>query len=170
MAACAEVRRRHALADVKLVLITNATLFDRPKVRAALALLDANQGEIWAKLDAGTSEYFAAIDRTQIPLGRILRNLTEAACARPIVIQSLFMRVRGQPPGTEELDAYCRRLNAILAAGGRIKLVQIHTVARRPAEEYVTPLDNAEVDALVSLVEQRTGLTAAGYYAPSPCK
>src|SRR5688572_33373040 len=53
IAACAEVKRRHGLDDVKMVLITNASMFHRPAVEHGLAILDANQGEIWAKLDAG---------------------------------------------------------------------------------------------------------------------
>ena len=74
------------------------------------------------------------------------------------------MRIEGQPPTDAELDAFCDRLTEIVAAGGKIKLVQIYTVARRPAESFVTPLDDAEIDALVERVRRRTGLAAAGYY------
>ena len=164
VAACAEIRRQHHLDDVKLVLITNATLFQRPKVRRALEILAANQGEIWAKLDAGTDDYYHLVDRTRISLARILENITTAARVRPIVIQSLFMRVRGAPPAPADQEAFCQRLREIVAAGGQIKLVQIHTVARPPAENWVAPLADAEVDALVDLVRRRTGLAAAGYY------
>ena len=163
--ACAEVRRHYRLDDLKLVLITNATMFHREGVRRGLALLDAHNGEIWAKLDAGTEAYYRQIDRSAIPFGRILSNLAEAARVRPIVIQSLFTRMRDVPPPLAEQEAFCQRLNDILAAGGQLKLVQVHTVARRPAESWVAPLSNAEVDALADLVRQRTGLTAAAYYA-----
>jgi len=44
--------------------------------------------------------------------------------------------------------------------------VQVYTVARKPAEDYVTPLSVAEVDAIVALVEQRTGLAAEPFYGP----
>jgi wyosine [tRNA(Phe)-imidazoG37] synthetase (radical SAM superfamily) len=164
VAACAEVRRRHRLDDVKLVLITNATVFQRPKVRQALEILDANNGETWAKLDAGTDPYYHLVDRTRISLARILENITAAARVRPIVIQALFMRIHGDAPPPAEQEAFCQRLQEIVAAGGQIKLVQIHTVARAPAENWVAPLGNAEVDALVDLVRHRTGLAVAGYY------
>ena len=81
---------------------------------------------------------------------------------RPLVIQSLFMRVAGEPPTPAELDAFCDRLNEITAAGGQLKLVQVYTVARRPAESFVAPLTDAEVDAIVALVERRTGLRGRG--------
>ncbi|NUQ77844.1 MAG: radical SAM protein [Polyangiaceae bacterium] len=164
VAASAEVRRRHGLGDVKLVLITNASMFHRERVRRALELLDANNGEIWAKLDAGTEEYYRRIIRTVIPFERILDNLREAASVRPIVIQSLFMRVAGEPPSLEEQHAYCDRLSEIVAGGGRIKLVQVHTVARPPAESWVASLTNAEADALADLVRHRTGLPVAAFY------
>jgi wyosine [tRNA(Phe)-imidazoG37] synthetase (radical SAM superfamily) len=164
VAACAEVRRRWGLADVKLVLITNATMFHREPVRRGLAILDANHGEIWAKLDAGTEAYYREIDRTSIPFSRILANLCDAARVRPIVIQSLFMRVRDVPTPRAEQEAYCERLREIVAAGGKIQLVQVHTVARQPAESWVGPLSDAEVDALAEIVRQRTGLPVAVFY------
>nr|MBA3482791.1 radical SAM protein [Pirellulales bacterium] len=55
----------------------------------------------------------------------------------------------------------------ITAAGGQLKLVQVYTVARRPAEEIVSPLSDVEVDAIVSLVGRRTGLAAAPFYGSS---
>jgi wyosine [tRNA(Phe)-imidazoG37] synthetase (radical SAM superfamily) len=161
---CAELRRQHGLDGLKIVLITNATMFDRPRVARALTILDANNGEIWAKLDAGTESYYREVDRSAIPLRRILQNLTEAARLRPIVIQSLFMRIHDEPPPESEQEAYCDRLAEILAAGGQIRLVQIHTIARRPAEPWVAPLSKAEVDALADRVRRRTNLPVAPYY------
>jgi wyosine [tRNA(Phe)-imidazoG37] synthetase (radical SAM superfamily) len=164
IASCAAVKRRHGLDDVKLVLITNASMFHRPHVERGLEILDENNGEIWAKLEAGTEEYFKLVDRTPIPFQQILDNIKRAAQVRPLVIQSLFMRVAGEPPAAVELDAFCDRLNEITAAGGRLKLVQVYTVARRPAEEIVSPLSDEEVDRIASLVESRTGLPAAAFY------
>lgn len=161
---CAELRRERGLDDLKLVLITNATMFDRPRVARALTILDANHGEIWAKLDAGTEAYYRQVDRAGVPLQRILRNLVEAARQRPIVIQSLFMQIHGQAPSDSEQAAYCDRLAEILAAGGQISLVQIHTIARRPAESFVTSLRNDQVDRLAERVRQQTGLPVATYY------
>ena len=164
IASCAEVKRKLHLDDVKMVLITNASMFHRARVQKGLALLDANQGEIWAKLDAGTAEYFQLVDRTTIPFARILENITAAAKVRPLVIQSLFMRVQGVPPSESEQEAFCERLREITTSGGQLNLVQIYTIARRPAEDYVSSLSNAEVDRLVELVRSRTNLPAIGYY------
>jgi len=164
MERCAEVKAAAGLDDVKMVLITNASMFHRPHVQRGLEILDRNHGEIWAKLDAGTDEYYHLIERTPIPFRQILDNITAAARVRPLVIQSLFMRVNDEPPSPAELDAFCDRLGEITAAGGKLKLVQIYTIARRPAESCVTPLADAKVDAIVELVRVRTKLTSIGYY------
>lgn len=142
-----ELARRH-LSAVKIVLITNATLFHRPAVKSALELMDRNNGEIWAKLDAGTANYYRLIDRTTVPYDRILENIQTAAKARPIVIQTLFMSVHGAAPSTDENAAYIGRLNTILNSGGKLKLVQIYTVARDPAEHFASPLPLAELQAI----------------------
>ena len=159
--ACADVKRSEGADQVKMVLITNASMFHRAHVVRGLEILDANQGEIWAKLDAGTEAYYQMVSRTPIPWRRILDNITQAAQVRPLVIQSLFMRVDGAPPSADELEAYCDRLQEIVAAGGHLALVQIHTVARRPAENRVSPLKDSEVHAIGDLVRQRTGLPTA---------
>jgi wyosine [tRNA(Phe)-imidazoG37] synthetase (radical SAM superfamily) len=164
VSAVMEIKRRGGLDDVKIVLITNATMFYRPAVRDALAMLAAGGGEIWAKLDAGTEAYYHRVERTTIPFARVLENITRVAQTQPVVIQSLFMNLEGKVPPVEEQEAFCERLNEITRAGGRITLVQVYTVARRPAETFVTPLSNDEVDALAERVRQRTGLAVEGYY------
>lgn len=165
MSRCAQLKREHdPTGNVKMVLITNASMFHRPTVAKGLEILDANQGEIWAKLDAGTAEYFKLIDRTPIAFSQVLSNITLAAQKRAIVIQSLFMNVNGQPPSNAELNAFCDRLNEIQSAGGQISLVQIYTIARQPAESFVTPLGDSKVDSITELVKSKTGLNAKSFY------
>lgn len=163
VAVCANVRQRHGLDAVKIVLITNATMFQRPHVQRGLELLDANNGEIWAKLDAGTEAYYDRVARSAIRFQKIFDNLLWAAQIRPIVIQTLFMSIQDEGPDEAELTAYCDRLNEIVQAGGRIKLVQIHTVARAPAEAYVSALSNERVEEIAKVVRDRTGLEVAAY-------
>jgi wyosine [tRNA(Phe)-imidazoG37] synthetase (radical SAM superfamily) len=164
---CAAVKRELGLDDVKMVLITNASMLHRPHVQRGLEILDENHGEIWAKLDAGTEEYYKLIERTPIPFSRILENITMAARIRPLVIQSLFMRVAGEGPSEDEISEFCDRLQEIVVAGGQLSLVQVYTVARRPAEGFVTPLTDAEIDAIAQKVQERAGVPAAPFYGNS---
>lgn len=148
----AKLRDAAGLTGAKLVVITNATMFHRPHVREALAFLDAHNGEIWGKLDAGTAAYYDLVDRTSVPFQRVLDNLLWAARVRPIVIQSLFMRVHGAAPPVEEVAAFAGRLRHITEHGGKLKLVQIYTVARHTTEAYATALEEAELEAIAQRV------------------
>ena len=163
MERAAELKRKLGLDAVKMVLITNATMFHRPAVERGLAILDQNQGEVWAKLDAGTEEYYRLIDRTSIPFQRVLDNLVLSAKARPIVIQSLFMQVNGVGPTTDEVTAYIARLHEIMRAGGQITRVQVYTVARPPVESFVTPLTGSEVQFIADRITRELELTAEAY-------
>jgi wyosine [tRNA(Phe)-imidazoG37] synthetase (radical SAM superfamily) len=162
------LKERLELNGLKIAILTNATLLDRPAVQEALDILDRSDGEIWAKLDAGTEEYY---EKVCVPGGarftKILSNIQEASRIRPVVIQSLFLACEGAGPSDEEIDAYCRRLREIVDGGGRIKLVQVYTVARRPAVSSVTPLSNSQVDAIAAEVRRTTGLAAECFYGSS---
>lgn len=163
----ADARRRFGLVTAKIVLITDAAYLAKPAVRDALAVMDRNNGEIWAKLDAGTEAYFRRVDRPNVSLEIVLDNILDAARVRPVVIQSLFMRLDGLPPPVEEVEAYCARLNETLASGGRIRVLQLYTIARAPAERFVTPLADAELDALAEAVGRRVPVPVEVYYGVS---
>jgi wyosine [tRNA(Phe)-imidazoG37] synthetase (radical SAM superfamily) len=156
-----EVKTRRGCEDAKLVLITNASMFHRPAVERGLETLHTHNGEIWAKLEAGTDEYYRLIERTVVPFGRVLENIAAAARRWPVVIQSLFMRVEGEAPPESEIDAFCDRLCEITTSGGQLQLVQVYTVARPPAESFVTALDDRELQEIASRVQARCGLATA---------
>ena len=163
----AKVKGELGLDRVKLVVITNASVLDRRPFQRALPILDAHNGEIWAKLDAGTEESFAKINRPHsgTTLGGILDNIIAVARGRPVVIQTLLSRVDGSSPSPQEIAAYCDRLGEILQAGGKIKLVQLHTIARPPQSEAVETLSNAELDAVAAIVRRAVpGLPLETYY------
>jgi len=167
VALVADLKRAARLDDVKIVLITDACYLTRPDVERGLRVMDENHGEIWAKLDAGTEAYFKRVNRPNYPLKHVLDNIIAAARTRPIVIQSLFMKLEHQPPDEAELIAYCDRLNEIVQVGGQIDYVQVYTVARTPAEPFVMPLTDEQVDHIVELVRTHTGLRAEPFYGSS---
>lgn len=159
----ADVRNQEKLRETKIVLITNATRLDEPEVQKGLRIMDANNGEVWAKLDAGTEAWYKRVNRSKETLDRILANLITTARRRPIVIQSLFMRVRGQTMPKEELTAYCNRLTEITRAGGLIKEVHAYTTARPVPEPWVERLAAAELESTARVIRERTGLKVRAF-------
>lgn len=163
MALEARTAAGYAPQEVKIVLITNATQLHRPRVQEGLRLMDGANGEIWAKLDAGTPEYYDLIDQTNVSYQKVLKNILETARQRPINIQTCMMRVKGEGPSEAEVEAYCGRLKGILAEGGQLKLVQLYTVARRPPNDWVTSLPDEALEAIASRIQESTGLKVETY-------
>jgi wyosine [tRNA(Phe)-imidazoG37] synthetase (radical SAM superfamily) len=154
------VKEAAGCADLPVRLLTNGIDLDREEVVRALALLDDRGLEVWAKLDAGTQSFFDRVARTATPLDRILANLTACAKLRPVVIQALFFRIQGESPPKSEIDAWLDRLRTVLDGSGRISLVQVYTVARRPAEDEVSPLDPGELEHIAERVRRELALSA----------
>ena len=161
----ADLLKKSGLGTVKIVVITNATLLQRSSVADALRFLDQHNGEIWAKLDAGTEAYYRQVERTSIPLARVLENIAATGRARPVVIQSLFMKIDGHPPSAPEITAYIDRLRELMIAGCQIKQVQVYTVARRVAEVTVSRLDDWQIDQIAEQV-RAIPLPVEAYYGP----
>ena len=87
------MKRTEGVTRTKIVLVNRRGRISTKKdVKHGLEIMDANNGEVWGKLDAGTETYFKLINRTAIRSERILQNLWETAKARPIILQSLFLR------------------------------------------------------------------------------
>ncbi len=163
----ARLKEQRGLDLVKLVLITDSSRLQAPDVVAGLETLMAHQGEVWAKLDAGTEAYYREICRSQVPYQRILDNLLATARRWPIVIQTLFLEWKGQGPSEAELEAYCGRLEQILGNGGRVPAVQLYTVARPTPEPEARPLWHLEMDAIAASLRGRLpGLPVEVYYGP----
>ena len=127
-------------------------------------MLDANNGEIWAKLDAGTEAYYREVARSAVSFQRILDNLLLAARVRPIVIQSLFMRLREQPPSPAEQEAYCDRLARDHGRRGPDQAGADSHHCPPAGRTLGRRASNEEVDALAELVRLRTGLPVAAFY------
>ncbi|MBE6427134.1 MAG: radical SAM protein [Planctomycetaceae bacterium] len=148
---------RNSAKEMKIVLITNATRLGQDELQDSLDTLLENNGEIWAKLDAGTEEYYRKIDRSLVPFDGILAGITRFAKRRPIVIQTLFSRMCGEVPSWEELEAYAERIRKILDDGGRIRYIQLHSVCRPPICAEVQTLEPELLKEFAHFITKKTG-------------
>ncbi len=127
--AIVHIRARGEFPFFKMVLITNATGLDRPQVQAGLKYFTKSD-EVWAKLDGGTQEFFNRVDRSDVPLEKVLSNILLMARQRPVIIQSLFPSINGEEPHSKEIEEYAHRLKELRTAGADIPLVQIYSATR----------------------------------------
>jgi len=150
VARLARLKDERGLRDVKLVLITDSSRLQAPEILRGLETLMGHNGEIWAKLDAGTEAYYREINRSKIPFTRILENLLSAGRRWPLTIQTLFLEWKGRGPSTGEIEAYKACLRALLDDGAQLQGLQLYTVARPTPEAAARPLRAEILDALAA--------------------
>ncbi|MGA2865455.1 MAG: hypothetical protein ABSF95_13355 [Verrucomicrobiota bacterium] len=143
----------------KLVLLTNGTGLDLPHVQQGLRCFTKSD-EIWAKLDGGTQAYVNKVNRSDIPLDKILSNILTLGRQRPVVVQSLFPAINSEEPPLEEIDQYSRRLLELKKAGAEISLVQIYSANRPSPNSESGHLPLKVLSRIAQTVRQTTGLKA----------
>jgi len=150
----ADVRKELCAESVKIVLITNASTLHLEPVRQALSFMLQNNGEIWAKLDAGTPEFYRVVSRSKVPFQTICTNLINFTKDFPVAVQTCFLSLHGQGPSVHEIQQYAERLKEL----GQVSYVQIYTVARITPEDWATPLESRQLEDIAEMVRQWTGL------------
>jgi histidinol dehydrogenase len=139
--------------DAKLVLITNGAGLLNERIFNLLA--DAANGtaalDIWLKLDAGTSQWYEKINRSEIPYNELVNAIKNFTGKAAVTIQTMICAVDGNGPPIEEKRAWEQLLcevahNAKNNTGG-VKKVQLYGKARPAPEDPKTsalPLEYLE--------------------------
>jgi wyosine [tRNA(Phe)-imidazoG37] synthetase (radical SAM superfamily) len=156
--AAAALARRDLADKVRLRLITNGSLVDRAYVREGIARIGAAAGEVWFKLDAGTTQATERINGVRPSMTAVERRLR--ACARlcETWVQTCVFAFDGQPPS----DADIRALIELLArVGSAIAGVHLYGLARPSAQTEAPRLSALPVAWLEELAARikRKGLT-----------
>ena len=138
------VTRLRALTDVRLALITNATLLVSPAARSTASRFDL----VVPSLDAATDEGIARINR---PAARfraedIIAGIAEVARSSATVwLEIMFVR---SDMGLTNIDD--ESIDALVAAAQSIgpDRVDVNTCVRRPSEAHVHALSQEELEAI----------------------
>lgn len=134
----AALAARQMLPAVKLRLITNGSLTDRPAVRAGIGRIGSVDGEVWFKVDAADPATVARINGVRLRMDSVERRLK--ACCRlcPTWVQTCLFALDGKPPSEEAITG----LVAFLAhCGSDIRGVKLYGLARPPAQPEAPRLE-----------------------------
>lgn len=160
-----DIRKELELESVKPVLITNAT---RLKTLSFVPLFDrwnANRGEIWAKLDAGSEENFARVNRSSVPFVTVLDNITFAAGRWSVLLQTMLMRCAGQSPTKRDILTYCRRITEMCRQGATFLGVQLYTLARCPDDSRLGAVPDDELSQWATFITDQTGIAVEPFFS-----
>jgi len=146
---------------LKLVLITNGSLIDRPGVQAGLRSMAGLNGEVWFKLDSVTREGRQRINNTRMSLRRMRENLRLAASLCPTWLQTCTFQIDGKPPSEVESDAYLKFVGELLQEGVPLKGALLYGLARpsmQPEAPRLTKVGQVWIEAFSAKI-QALGLT-----------
>ena len=138
------------LGEIKLVLITNGSLADRPYVRDGLKQMAKLNGEVWFKLDSATAAGMRAINQTRISPEKHYARLAITAELCPTWLQTCVFAMDGVPPSEEEQQAYLTLVRRIKSDGIPLKGVLLYGLARasmQPQAPRLSALPSAWLEA-----------------------
>jgi wyosine [tRNA(Phe)-imidazoG37] synthetase (radical SAM superfamily) len=143
------------LGKIKLVLITNGSLADRPYVRDGLKQMESLNGEVWFKLDSATAAGMRAINQTRISPETHYKRLAIAAELCPTWLQTCVFGMDGAPPSEAEQQAYLALVRRIKSDGIPLKGVLLYGLARpsmQPQAPRLSSLSSAWLDAFADRI------------------
>jgi wyosine [tRNA(Phe)-imidazoG37] synthetase (radical SAM superfamily) len=139
--------------QARTAILTNGTTCHKPRVRAALAKLD----ERIVKLDAGTNWMLEQLNRPtgKLSIPELLRRISMLP---EIIIQSMFVHGPIDNTGRHDIEAWCTWLAQLAPLS-----VQIYSLARTPAKDWVRPVRRSELETISAYVESIVGIEAHVY-------
>lgn len=143
---------------VKLVLITNGSLVDRPEVLRGLERMGKLNGEVWFKIDSATAEGRKTINDATIATARVRANLELAASRCPTRIQTCAVALDGEAPSDAEQEAYLAFIESIVADRVPVRDVLLYGLERashQPEAPRLSKLPTEWLEAFAKRIEAR---------------
>jgi histidinol dehydrogenase len=146
--------RDTAAPGTALVLITNGTGLLNDRIFELLHRAAAGPPGlcVWLKLDAGTEDWYARMNRSSVPFTALIKGIREFVDMAPATIQTMLCAVGGREPPPEEALAWERLVTELARLGdGRktgVRRVQIYGKARpAPEDPLARPLPPSHAEA-----------------------
>jgi wyosine [tRNA(Phe)-imidazoG37] synthetase (radical SAM superfamily) len=147
------------VGKIKLVLITNGSLIDRPRVQDGLRKMAGLNGEVWFKFDSATASGMRIINQTRISPDRQFERLTLAADLCPTWLQTCVFALDGAPPSGTEQAAYLAAVERIRRKSIPVRGVLLYGLARPSMQPQASRLSALPAEWLNDFAEK---IRAAG--------
>ncbi|NTV88363.1 MAG: radical SAM protein [Burkholderiaceae bacterium] len=145
------------IGTIKLVLITNGSLTDRPRVQDGLRKMATLNGEVWFKFDSATASGMRGINQTRISADKQLARLAGAARLCPTWLQTCVFALDGAPPSVAEQAAYLAAVKQLRRESIPLQGVLLYGLARpsmQPQAGRLSALPAEWLDAFAEAIRQ----------------
>lgn len=147
------------IGKIKLVLITNGSLIDRPRVQDGIKQMAALNGEVWFKFDSATASGMRATNQTRISPDKQFERLQLAAALCPTWLQTCVFALDDTPPSETEQAAYLAAVTRIREQKAPIQGVLLYGLARPSLQPQASRLSALPAEWLNAFAER---IRAAG--------
>ena len=148
---------------IKVRLITNGSLMDKPHVLASMRHLANLNGEVWFKADAGTSEGVAKINDVNINIPSVIKRIKACAEACPTFVQTCMVAIDGVAPTDAEVSAYIALLNEVKKS---IQGVHLYGLARPSMQAEAPRLTRLSPEWLEGVAEKIRAIGLKAFVNP----
>lgn len=139
---------------IKIRLITNGSLMDKPAVLNSMKHLAKCNGEVWFKLDAGTKAGIARINDVTLNPQSHIERLKHCAEICPTFIQTCKFEIDGEPPKESDITAYLALISQVKHL---VRGVHLYGLAR-PSYQAEAPrlsrLSHAALESIANRIRQ----------------
>lgn len=141
-----------------LRLITNGSLMHRPQVQAGIRLIGEMGGEIWFKIDRGSTAGIADVNQVPGDLGRVQRHLKICCSLAKTWVQTCWFSIDGYAPNHAERDAYCELLAPFATLLRGIHLYSLARPSMQPAAPRLSRIPETVLNDFAQEIEKKTGI------------
>jgi wyosine [tRNA(Phe)-imidazoG37] synthetase (radical SAM superfamily) len=145
------------IGKIKLVLITNGSLANKPQVQAGLRKMAQLNGEVWFKFDRATRTGLQQVNDTETEPERHYQRLQSVAQLCPTWIQTCMFGFDGVPPAETEIEAWLTMLARAKTENLPLQGVLLYGLARpslQAESSRLSRLPEEWLRALAARVEQ----------------
>lgn len=157
------LREYGLLGQIKVRLITNGSLMDKPAVLQSMRHLAQCNGEVWFKVDAGTKEGIARINDVTLNPQSHIQRLESCAKVCPTYIQTCMFGLDGNPPSEADIAAYLALISQVKDV---IQGVHLYGLARLSLQPEAGRLTRLSAEWLESMAQRIRLLGIAVYVSP----
>ena len=148
---------------IKVRLITNGSLMDRPHVLESMRHLAKINGEVWFKADAGTAEGIAKINDVNITIPSVIKRIKSCAQVCPTFVQTCMVAIDGASPTEAEVAAYIALLTEVKDV---IQGVHLYGLARPSMQAEAPRLSRLSPEWLEGVAEKIRAIGLKAYVSP----
>ncbi len=139
------------IGKIKIRLITNGSLMDKPSIISSMRHLAQCNGEVWFKLDAGTKEGIARINDVNLSPHSHLERLKKCAAACPTYIQTCMFALDSLPPTAQDIADYLTLISQVKEV---ISGVHLYGLARPSYQAEAPRLSRLSADWLENVANR----------------